>query len=270
MPSTTAATTLLNGPALAAPLPELEYIIAEIGMVAGGGAPHLVAGYGFAGKTLACQAMALALAAHRSVWGAYRAPREMRVLHVDHEQGERLTRRRYQRLALAMGVELAELGDALAVAAMPPICLTPEHIDTWRELMTGRDVMIVDSLRAATAGADENDSGIRSALDMLGALSDASGCRAIVIHHARKPNADDKGGALRDPRLQRHLRRLRQRARVLGGAGGADSRRASEGEIAWRAHRPDRAGDRGRRARRRAKGWRPNRGSWRRVGHAAT
>ena len=63
---------LLDGPALAAPLPDVEYLVCEIGLVAGGGAPHLFAGYGFSGKTLALQAMALALAAGCPVWGAYR------------------------------------------------------------------------------------------------------------------------------------------------------------------------------------------------------
>jgi hypothetical protein len=60
--------------------------------------------------------------------------------------------------------------------------------------MSGRDLAIVDSLRAASAGQDENDSGIRTGLDMLGAVSEATGCRALVIHHARKQGPDDPGG----------------------------------------------------------------------------
>ena len=90
---------LLDGPALAAPLPELDYLVREIGLVAGGGAPHLVAGYGFSGKTLALQALALALVTGRPVWGAYHSPHARRVVHVDLEQGDRLTRRRYQRFS---------------------------------------------------------------------------------------------------------------------------------------------------------------------------
>jgi hypothetical protein len=185
--------TLLDGPALAAVLPPLEHLIPQIGLVAGGGAPHLSAGYGFTGKTITWQSAALALAAERSVWGAYRGARPCRVVHVDLEQGDRLTRRRYQRLALAMGVNLAALGDALTVAVMPGISLADANADGWRSLMTGRDLMIVDSLRAATAGRDENDSGIRAGLDMLGGLSEETGCRALVIHHARKPSGDDPG-----------------------------------------------------------------------------
>ena len=193
-PSSGTRIALLTGPELAAPMPEPDYLVREIGLVAGGGAPHLVAGYGFTGKTLAAQSLALSLAAGVRVWGVYGARQPRRVAHVDLEQGERLTRRRYQRLALAMGVDLRALGDALAVAVMPPISLRAEHEESWRELMTGRDLVIVDSLRAATGGADENDSGIRAGLDMLAKVSDETGCRPLVIHHARKPNADDPGG----------------------------------------------------------------------------
>jgi hypothetical protein len=93
-----------------------------------------------------------------------------------------------------MGIDLSELGDALSVAIMPPLALRPTDAAAWRSLMTGRDLLIVDSLRAATGGQDENSSDIRSGLDMLGGLSEATGCRALVIHHARKVGQDDPGG----------------------------------------------------------------------------
>jgi RecA-family ATPase len=184
---------LLDGPAIGVPIPRLECLVEEIGLVAGGGAPHLVAGYGFSGKTLALQSLALSLTADRPVWGAYKAHKS-RVLHLDFEQGDRLTRRRYQRLAIAMDVDLSGLGDALAVAIMPPIALKREQLAQWRKLMSGRDLVIVDSLRAATAGLDENSSDIRGCLDMLGEASEATRCRAVLIHHSRKPQKDDAGG----------------------------------------------------------------------------
>jgi hypothetical protein len=184
---------VLDCKAIAEPLPELEYLVREIGLVAGGGAPHLLAGYGFSGKTVAAQSLGLSLAAGQPVWGVYKAPAK-RVCHIDFEQGERLTRRRYQRLASAMGVHLASLGDALVLSVMPPITLSASHVDHWRHLMTGRDLIIVDSLRAASGAQDENDSGIRVGLDMLGTLSESTKCRALVIHHARKPAPDDPGG----------------------------------------------------------------------------
>jgi len=184
---------LLLGPAIAEPLEPLAYLVPEIGMVAGGGAPHLVAGYGFSGKTLALQSLLLSLAAGRGIWGGYTG-RQARVVHVDLEQGRRLTCRRYQRLALALVVDLASLGDALAVSVMPRLSLTVEHRDAWRALMTGRDVMLIDSLRAATGGQDENSSEMRAGIDMLGGLSEETECRVLVIHHARKASDEKPNG----------------------------------------------------------------------------
>jgi hypothetical protein len=153
-------------------------------------------GYGFSGKTLACQAMALSLAAGRAVWGAYTA-KPRRVIHVDLEQGDRLTRRRYQRLAFGMGLDLPELGDAIAVAVMHPIRLIVDHRPQWADLMAGRDLIIVDSMRVASGEDDENSSHIRRGLDLLGDISEETKCRALVIHHARKPSNDP--GAQNDP-----------------------------------------------------------------------
>lgn len=185
---------LLDGPAIAAPLPPLEYLVQEIALVSGPGAPHLVAGYGFGGKTLAMQSMALSLAAATPVWGTYRVRDPHRIVHVDMEQGERLSRRRYQRLARAMSVRLEDLGDRLTLAAIPPIQLTSEHTAHWLELMTGRHMILIDSLRAASGGRDENSSDIRGCLDLLGQLSEQTGCRAVVILHARKPTENAEGG----------------------------------------------------------------------------
>jgi hypothetical protein len=56
--------------------------------------------------------------------------------------------------------------------------------------MTNRDLIVVDSLKAATGGQDENSSEIRSALDMLGSVGDEVGCRPMLLHHSRKPSQD--------------------------------------------------------------------------------
>jgi hypothetical protein len=185
---------LLDAPGIAAPLPDLAYLVREIGLVADAGPPHLVAGYGYSGKTLAMQSLALSLSAALPVWGFYSCRDARRVIHVDYEQGERLTRIRYKRLARAMSLDLASLGDGLALTVMPPIQLAREHAPRWFDLMAGRQLIIVDSLRAATSGEDENSSQIRGALDMLGEVSERTGCRALVIHHARKPSEDSPGG----------------------------------------------------------------------------
>lgn len=185
-PSSALAVVTFDGAAIAEDLPELQYLVREIRLVSGGGAPHLAAGYGYSGKTMALQAMLLGLAAGLKVWGAYPV-RPCRVVHVDKEQGRRLTHLRYQRLARPMGIDLCDLGNAINTIIMPPLSLSSTCADDWLRVMDGRDLLLLDSMRAASPGQDENSSDIRAGLDMLGEISERTGCRAIVIHHARKP-----------------------------------------------------------------------------------
>lgn len=186
--ATPAIPGLLTGIDLDTELPELEYLVRAIGLNAGSGPPHLIAGYGFSGKTVALQAALVSLVGDRPVWGVHGASRPFRAIHVDLEQGRRVTQRRYQRLARAMNVSLSQLGEAIAVVVHPGITLRVEDEARWIALMSGRDVMVVDSLRASMPGVDENSSDIRAGLDLLGKWSEKTNCRVIVIHHARKPS----------------------------------------------------------------------------------
>ena len=114
---------VLNAHEIFSPLPPLSYLIRGIGLVAGSGPPHLVAGYGYSGKTLALQSLALSLTAGTAVWGVYPPGDCRRVIHVDYEQGEFLTRLRYERLRRAMGVEAAELQGRLELVTKPSVAL---------------------------------------------------------------------------------------------------------------------------------------------------
>jgi hypothetical protein len=191
----------LTGIDLAKPLPELDYIVRTLAMPAGAGAAHIFGGFGFSGKTVAAQQMMLALAADRLVWKAYGGPgRPYRVIHVDNEQGVALTQRRYQRLANGHGVSLEELGDRLALRTYPKLTdgtrliLKPEHRGYWGELMSGRDLILIDSFAASRGGEiSENASEVRRALDMLGELSEETKCRPLVIHHANKVGDERPG-----------------------------------------------------------------------------
>jgi hypothetical protein len=170
-------------------LEPIRYLVAGLDLCAG--APALLAGYGYSGKTLAAQAAALAIAAGLPVWGAF-AARQGRVLHVDYEQGQRLTRERYQRLALGLDVGPSDLGDRLTLVSMPSIYL--DGADHMVERLAGYDLAIIDSYRAACPRIDENDSTARQPLDALTRASEATGCAVIVVHHARKPSRDAAGG----------------------------------------------------------------------------
>jgi hypothetical protein len=74
---------------------------------------------------------------------------------------------------------------------MPRIKLTAADERHWEDIMAERDLIVIDSFRAATPGQDENDSQVRDALDMLGGISNKTKCRPAVILHARKPSQDE-------------------------------------------------------------------------------
>jgi hypothetical protein len=84
-----------------APLPAIEWTLRRLELAPG--APSMFAGYGFSGKTLAAMALAQAMVAGREVWGQLEVEQGP-VLHLDYEQGDWLTRRRYQRLARGMEI----------------------------------------------------------------------------------------------------------------------------------------------------------------------
>jgi AAA domain len=178
-----------------APLDPVNYLIGPLDICAG--APTLAAGYGFSGKTVALQSAAVSIAAGQRVWGAYTA-RHGRVLHIDYEQGPRLTRERYQRLAAGMLVTPDELAGRLVLTSMPQVYTdAPTSEGHFKQKCQGFDLVIVDSFRASGQTIEENDSSARGVLDMFNRVSDATGAAIVVIHHARKPNQDKAGGGAR-------------------------------------------------------------------------
>jgi hypothetical protein len=186
------ATTLLGVPEIFAPLPAVDYLCQPLDMAPG--APTLVAGYGFSGKTLAVQDLALAVATTTPAWGRFTVA-SGRVLHIDYEQGAYLTRLRYQRLARARGIDPRDLEGKLAVAPLPPWYLDTDAAEKLDRLVEGYDLVIVDSFRAACPHTDENSSDARIPLDRLTRIAEQIGIAPIVIHHARKPSQNAQGGS---------------------------------------------------------------------------
>lgn len=177
-----------------APLEPLKYVIRGIDLCPG--APALWAGYGYSKKTVSAQSAALTIASGGGkVWGAFEAP-EGRVLHIDYEQGSRLTRERYQRLAHPMMVGPADLQQRLVLVALPGRYLDqPTAESDLARLVEGFTLVIVDSLKAAAPTIEENSSDARSVLDRLTRVSEKTGATFVVIHHARKPNQNQLGGS---------------------------------------------------------------------------
>ena len=185
----------IDSPTILAPMPPAVWVVP--GLCIGPGRPTLLTGYGFSGKTIAVQALDMAIAAGLKAWGEYRCEAG-RVLHIDLEQGERATRRRFARLAFASQITESDLDGRLRLSSFPRVYLTTEGIETilCREC-EGVALCSIDSFRAAIPGLDENSSDVRVVLDTLTRVSERTGTAFVVLHHEGK---DAQGPDQRDRR----------------------------------------------------------------------
>lgn len=193
MPSTPKVTRL-SWDEINAELPPKTYLVRRLGLVAGGGAPHAIIAYGYSGKSMLAQSLALSLACGGLVWGAFPAALN-KVVYVDLEQGEYLSRERFQRLARGMRADERLLRENLQLVTRRQsisLELGRGFEAEWRDIMTGAACVVIDSLAAATHGLDENSREIRGPLDLLMALSEETGCRPVIIHHAGKGNPAER------------------------------------------------------------------------------
>lgn len=165
------------------------------------GAPTMIAGYGFGGKTMLTQSMALSVAAGGNVWDEYPLTKQGKVLHVDYEQGARLTRARYQRLAAGMQLKPEDLGENLTLVSMPQFYADAVDAEAFLlQASAGYTMAIIDSFRACSPTVDENDSEARLVLDKLTRVSEKTGCCFVVIHHAKKKQNDRSADPIMDIR----------------------------------------------------------------------
>jgi hypothetical protein len=89
-------------------------------------------------------------------------------------------------------VTIRDLERRLGVAIFPDTYLNaPDAFDTYARECEGVDLVLIDALRGATPGEDENDSKIRYCLDNLTKVSERTGTAFVVIHHAGKDSGQD-------------------------------------------------------------------------------
>ncbi len=174
-----------------APLPPVVWCVPGLEICAG--RPTMLAGYGFSGKTMSAQALLLAYAAGHPVWNKFASSGGV-ARHFDHEQGHHATLKRYQRLAIGHQIPQDALRGRLAVACFPDIHLNQAKArEAYLRECEGVGLVLIDALRGATPGVDENDSDIRRYIDVLSAVSDVTGTAFILIHHSGKGEGDHAG-----------------------------------------------------------------------------
>lgn len=181
--------TIVDAVDIAKPLPPVKWICPGLRLLRGG--LLMVGGYGYSRKSMFAQEVACSVATGRRLLGVY-SSEQGPALHFDFEQGAYITNDRYQRLAFAKGVSLAEA--KLHTITFPRFRLTdPDARDALRTIFdrVKPTVVVVDSLRAACPGVEENDSRIREPMDMLGEALEGCG---VLIHHAKKPQKGEAAG----------------------------------------------------------------------------
>jgi len=179
----------LDARAIFEPLPPTPWVCQSLDLLPG--PPALLAGYGYSGKTSAAQAMALAVASGQSIWGAFASVCGP-VLHSDYEQGARLTRARYQRLAVGMQIDPTTLFPGrLELEVLGPYLTDTDAERYWSKACDGKTLWILDSLRALAPGLDENSSDFRRIIDLCFRISERTGCAVVIITHGRKSSPHD-------------------------------------------------------------------------------
>jgi len=155
------------------------------------GRPTGIIGYAGSGKTLLAADLVLSVATGTPAWGGIPVDRSGRVLLLDLEVGEYLTRQRLTRLAAGRGLDLATLAARIFFACFPPLSLQDGAAEAaLTEALTGFDLVVIDSLAKPLAGFDENSSSVSHLMGILARASEVTGCAVVVLHHEGKPPAE--------------------------------------------------------------------------------
>jgi hypothetical protein len=186
---------LVSARELSAPLPPVDWVCKRLGLPLGG-RPSLFVGKAGAAKTTAAQDLAVSVASGTPLFGAPGFEvRQGSVLHIDVDQGQMATMRRYQQISAGRRLDLSSLpldcvffGFALTRGE----AIDTEAVQLLTDACMGRTLVIIDSLRGLAPGLDENSSAFGIVLQTLSSVSDAvqasSGAPVtfLVVHHSGK------------------------------------------------------------------------------------
>lgn len=169
-------------------LPPREFIIPKFGIEKGSLA--IFCGTGSSGKTMLLQHVAVCVAAGKKLFGKFEVTQGS-VLHMDEEQTEVQTTRRYIRLAAGAGVEDLDIERVVLGNRLDSqeILLTVQ--EELIKLFTGKKLILIDSLKKISE-ADENSAKIEMILKILKRVAEKADTTIILIHHMGKGGANVK------------------------------------------------------------------------------
>jgi hypothetical protein len=154
-------------------------------------------GYTGHGKSLVVQGLMWALANGAREFGPYRIDAAARVLYFDWENGARTICDRAEMFNRMIG----DPGENLGIWS--PALLTDESINMHTNEGIIRfsewtidfkpDVVVLDTVRAAWPGLEENKAEAWTAVNQLALRLRNAGIAVVILHHANKPNAEGLG-----------------------------------------------------------------------------
>ncbi|HKO48353.1 MAG TPA: AAA family ATPase [Polyangiaceae bacterium] len=171
---------IIEPAAIFAPLEAPDYVVDRV--IRRGSLTQLV-GYGGGFKTWTALQMVIAVGAGIPWLGRFDV-KQGRALYLDYENGQYEMRRRAHAIAKAAGLStVANIG----FACMPPVYMSdPKFGAAVEPLAEGCSLLVVDTLKAANPGTDENDSNMRLGLDALRRVGEKTGCAFLVLVHSKK------------------------------------------------------------------------------------
>jgi predicted transcriptional regulator len=153
----------------------------------------IVCAAGGSGKSMFLQYLSLCASKGLPLFGSFPIT-QGRVLHIDQEQGQILTQRRYERLAEGLGLDHQTL-DIDYARIEERMDREPNKMqameDAFVEMISGYHFVIIDSLKKISC-ADENSDQIEVILNMLKHAAERSGSAIVLIHHKGKGNGSAK------------------------------------------------------------------------------
>ena len=171
----------LNSDQIFAPLLEPDFVVDQV--VRRASVTEIV-GYGGGSKTWTAVAMIASIAAGKPWLGRF-PTKQSRVAYLDYENGQYEMRRRLKAVASSFGLEHI---DGVSLAAMPSVYMSdgPAFEKAMLQIAKTHSIIVIDTLKAASPGVDENDSNMRSAIDAARRVAEATGCAFVVLVHAKK------------------------------------------------------------------------------------
>jgi AAA domain-containing protein len=180
-------------------LPDERWICRELEI--GPGRPCGLWGFGSSGKTMYAMVLCLSVASGRLAFDHFDVQHGT-ASYVSHEMGSHACIERLRRLANGMLLEPSDLV-RFKLSTYPDVMLNSKDAESvYSREFEHVNFAVLDSLRAALPGVDENKSEMAQYLELLARVSEKVGTTFLVLHHTSKDDVKSAtDGTRRDKRL---------------------------------------------------------------------